>query len=188
MQQRLSELLSYMDSTRANLLGTIRGINPAFAGVRPRGDSWSVEEIVAHLAIVEERISRLISDAVAWATANNVGPATGGESVMSTLDEYSVVDSAEKKQASTAVTPPEGRPLDESVKSLEVSRTRLRDALVTGDAFDMGKVKRPHASFGDLDVFQWALFVAQHEERHRKQIERTMDEVTELAAECAPIV
>ncbi len=188
MQQRLSELFTYMDSTRERLLATVREINPTFAGVRPRGDSWSVEEIVAHLAIVEERISRLVADAVEWAKENDVGPATTDESVMSSLDEHSVVEPPVRKQAPKAVMPPEGRPIDESLGTLRDSRTRLRDALIAGDAFDMGKVKRPHASFGDLDVAQWALFVAQHEERHRRQIERTMDEVTELAAECAPIV
>jgi hypothetical protein len=37
-------------------------------------------------------------------------------------------------------------------------------------------------------MYQWALFVAQHEERHRRQMERTLADVTERAAECAPIV
>lgn len=188
MQQRLSELLSYMDATRGKLLATVREINPTFAGVRPRGDTWSVEENVAHLAIVEERISRLVADAVEWAKENAVGPTTSDESVMSSLDQHSVVEPPVKRQAPKGVTPPEGRPIDDSLASLASSRTRLREALIAGDAFDMSSVKRPHSSFGELDLFQWALFVAQHEERHRRQIERTMDEVTEIAAECAPIV
>jgi hypothetical protein len=53
---------------------------------------------------------------------------------------------------------------------------------------DLSAIKRPHPVLHDLDMYQWALFVAQHEERHRRQMERTLAQVTELAAECAPIV
>ena len=74
MQQRLAELLSYMDSTRAGLLTTVSNLNPSFAGVRPRGESWSAADNLAHLALVEERIARLVEEGVEWAKANDVGP------------------------------------------------------------------------------------------------------------------
>lgn len=188
MRQRLAELFSYMDSTRDKLVETARAINPAFAGVRPRGDCWSADENLAHLAIVEERVTRLIATSVEWAEANGIGPETSDESIMSSLDQYRVVDAAFKAQAPPAVAPPEGKPIDESLASLAFSRPRLQKALLAGEGLDLCEVKRPHAAMGEINLYQWALFVAQHEERHRRQIEKTMDEVTELAAESAPIV
>jgi hypothetical protein len=80
------------------------------------------------------------------------------------------------------------RTVDDSLASLLMSRERLRDILIDNCDVDLSSIKRPHPLLRDLDMYQWALFVAQHEERHRRQIERTLAEVTERAAECAPIV
>lgn len=188
MQQRLAELFSYMDSTRTRLLATIRDLNPSFAGVRSRGDSWSAEETLAHLALVEERIARLIEEGVEWAKGNDVGPEKSDESVMSSLDQFSLADPIVRRKAPAAITPPEGKSVEESVDALVAWRARLKASLLAGQGFDLTDVRKPHPLTGSMNMYQWALFAAHHEERHRKQIERTMDEVTELAAESAPIV
>ncbi len=188
MQQRLVDLLGYLDSTRERLLATVQNLNPSFAGVRTRGDCWSAEEVLAHLAIVEERIARLVGEGVEGAKANGIGPETSDVSVMSSLDQFSFSDPTEKRTAPDAITPTGGRPVDESIASLVASRARLKDALLAGQGYDLTQVTKPHPIAGTMNLYQWALFVAHHEERRRKQIERTMDEVTELAAESAPIV
>lgn len=188
MQQRLAELLSYMDSTRERLLATVRDLNHSFAGVRSRGDCWSAEENLAHLALVEERIARLAADGVEWAKANGIGPETSDESIMSSLDQFSLTDATDKRNAPQAISPREGKAVDESIAALIAWRARLKASLLAGQGLDLTQVTRPHPVAGAMNVYQWALFAAQHEERHRKQIERTMDEVTELAAESAPIV
>lgn len=188
MQQRLAELLSYMDSTRERLLATVRDLNPSFAGVRSHGDTWSAEETLAHLALVEERIARLVEEGVEWAKANDVGPEKSDESVLSSLDPFSLTEVTEKRKAPAPITPPEGKSVDDSISSLVAWRARLKAALLRGQGFDLDEVRKPHPLTGSMNMHQWALFAAQHEERHRKQIERTMNEVTELAAESAPIV
>lgn len=188
MQQRLAELFSYMDSTRERLVATVRDLNPSFAGVRSRGDSWSAEETLAHLALVEERIARLVEEGVQWAKANDIGPEKSDKSVLSSLDRFSLTEVTEKRKAPAAFTPVEGKPVEESVAALIAWRARLKAALLSGQGFDLDEVRKPHPLTGAMNMHQWALFAAQHEERHRKQIERTMDEVTELAAESAPIV
>jgi uncharacterized damage-inducible protein DinB len=188
MQQRLAELLSYMDSTRERLLATVRDVNPAFAGVRSRSDSWSVEEVLAHLALVEERIARFVAEGVEWAKVNNIGPETSDESVIASLDKFSLSEVVEKRKAPETITPVEGRPVEESLEALAGWRARLKASLLAGQGVDLTQVTKPHPITGPMNMYQWGLFAAQHEERHRKQIERTMDEVTELAAESAPIV
>jgi uncharacterized damage-inducible protein DinB len=188
MQQRLAELLSYMDSTRERLLATVRDLNHSFAGVRCHGDCWSAEETLAHLAIVEERIARLVEEGVEWAKANDIGPEKSDESVLSSLDQFSLTEAIEKRKAQAAITPQEGKSVEESVAALIAWRARLKAALLAGQGFDLDQVRKPHPLTGSMSMHQWALFAAQHEERHRKQIEKTMDEVTELAAESAPIV
>jgi uncharacterized damage-inducible protein DinB len=188
MQQRLAELLSYMDSTRERLLETVRNLNPSFAGVRPRGEEWSAADNLAHLAMVEERIARLVEEGVQWAKDNAVGPEASDESIMSSLDKYSLAEVVEKRKSPASFTPTEEKPVEESVDALLGWRARLKAALVSSQGFDLTNVTKPHPVAGAMSMYQWGLFVAQHEERHRKQIERTMDEVTELCAESAPIV
>ncbi|MEO5904423.1 MAG: DinB family protein [Gemmatimonadaceae bacterium] len=188
MRQRLAELIAYMDDTRSRLEVTARRISPSFAGIRPRGDTWSAEDNMAHLVVVEAGVSRLIGRSVEWAKANGVGSEIADDSIMASLDRYGLAEGTFKMQAPLSVVPPEGKSIDESLNALTASRVAMKEALLSGDGLDLSQVKRPHPVAGEINVYQWALFVAQHEERHRRQIEKTLDEVTELAAESAPIV
>ncbi len=187
MKKKLSELFAYMDETRAALFATTGQIS-TFASIRPRNGDWSAAEVVAHLAMVEDGIGRLTSKAIKKAREEGVGPEVSDESVMSNLDEYRIIENETKRTAPTTITPTDERPLEESLAALEQSRVKLREALIAGADLDLASIRRPHPVLGEINLYEWALFVAQHEERHRRQIERTLNEVTELAAECAPIV
>jgi hypothetical protein len=55
----------------------------------------------------------------------------------------------------------------------------LRAAVVTADGVALGEIKHNHAILGELDLYQWLIFVGQHEGRHRKQIERTLKSIPE---------
>jgi DinB superfamily len=187
-KKKLAELLAYMDQQRAALFATAGHVTPSFATIRPRDGNWSSAEIVAHLALVEDGIGRLISKAIKKAREEGVGADTSDESVMSSLEKYDIIENPRKLTAPTTITPTEPRPVEESLAALQQSRAKLREVLISGSDIDLAAVKRPHPVLGDLNVYEWALFVAQHEERHRRQIERTLNEVTELCAECAPIV
>lgn len=184
----LRELLAYMDDTRARLLETVNGINPDFAAIRPQEGEWSAAETVAHLAKVEAGVARLVEKSVQWARTHGIGPRTSDETVISSLDAFRIAEPLSSMVAPEIVRPEEGVPLEASLDSLARSREQLRNALIAGDDLDMTVIKRPHQALGELNLLQWALFVAQHEERHRRQIDRTMGDVTERAAECAPIV
>lgn len=184
----LRELLGYMDATRGRLLETVHGINPDFATIRPQEGEWSAAETLSHLAKVEAGIARLVEKSIQWARTHGTGPATSDYSVLASLDEFRVAEPLGRMVAPEIVRPEEQVPVDVSLDSLRRSREQLRNSLIAGDDLDLTVVTRPHQALGELNLLQWALFVAQHEERHRRQIDRTMGDVTERAAECAPIV
>ena len=185
---KLKELLSYMDETRAALVACARNMNPSFARIRPRDDVWSAADNLAHLALVEQFVVEMIGKSIAKARAEGVGPDQSDESFMNSLDRWRVPDPLMKVIAPARITPDNSKSVEESLRSLELSRERLRAVLRENAEIDLGAVKRPHPLLRDLDMYQWALFVAQHEDRHRKQMERALAETTERAAECAPIV
>jgi len=55
----------------------------------------------------------------------------------------------------------------------------LRAAVVMADGLSLGEIKHNHPILGELDLYQWLIFLGQHESRHRKQIERTLKSIPE---------
>ncbi|MDB4916548.1 MAG: DinB-like domain protein, partial [Gemmatimonadetes bacterium] len=53
---------------------------------------------------------------------------------------------------------------------LDASRAVLRDALAGADGLALGSIKHTHPAFGELDLYQWVLFVGLHERRHAGQV------------------
>jgi hypothetical protein len=188
LKPKLAELFQYMDDVRAALSATVGDMNCAFVEVKPRDGSWSASEILAHLAIVESRVVKMVTSGIEAARAEGVGPDTSDQRIVGSLDNWRVPDSIEKIKAPATITPERPEPIEKSLASLVESRKALKDLLIANQDMDLHSVKRPHPLLRELDMYQWALFAAEHEERHRKQIERTLEEVTELAAESAPIV
>ncbi len=188
MRKRLTEVVTVMDETRAALMATVAGASGAFATMRPREDAWSVAEIVTHLALVEAEVARLMSSSVRWARKSGVAAEASDESILACLDEFQIASRTRKMKAPGMVDVRAGADMAEAVKSLGSSRADLRQAIAAGDGLDLQSVTRPHPLLGNLNLYQWLMLVAQHEERHRQQIEQTLRDVTGRAAECAPIV
>lgn len=185
---KLAELFAYMDETRDELVRCAREMNASFACIKPRDGVWSASENLAHLALVEGNVVNLMTKSIAEAKEQGVGPDVSDQSFMHTLDRWRLPENEMKVVAPTRITPDNTRSVDESLASLEKSRESLKQLLRENAAIDLAAIKRAHPLLRELDMYQWALFVAQHEVRHRKQMERALAEVTERAAECAPIV
>ena len=185
---KVRELLSYMDSTRAALVACARDVNPSFAQIRPRDGVWSAADNLAHLAMVEGNVVNLMTRSIADAREQGIRHDASDISFMHTLDRWRVPEPEMKVIAPARITPDSSKSVDESLASLEQSRERLCRILIENVDVDLAAIKRPHPLLRDLDMYQWALFVAQHEERHRRQMVRTLEDVAERAAECAPIV
>jgi hypothetical protein len=188
LKPKLAELFEFMDATRASLLATVRDMNTAFAEMKPRDGSWSASEILAHLAIVESRVLKMVGNGIDAARRDGVGPDISDQRIVGSLAHWGVVETTHKLKAPPTIVPERPEPIDKSLASLEESRKSLKNLLIENQDIDLHAVKRPHPVLQELDMYQWALFAAEHEERHRRQIERTLDEVTELCAESAPIV
>ena len=185
---KLAELFAYMDVTRDELVRCAKEMNESFARIKPRDGVWSASENLAHLALVEGNVVNLMTKSIAEAKEQGVGPDVTDQSFMHTLDRWRLPENEMKVVAPSRITPDATKSVDESLASLQKSRESLKQLLRENASIDLAAIKRPHPLLRELDMYQWALFVAQHEVRHRKQMERALAEVTERAAECAPIV
>ena len=188
MQKRLAEIVDYVEVSRAGLLETAKRVHPSFAEIRPRTGAWSVAEILMHLAMVEGWVARLISRSVTLGKEQGVGSETSEESLLSSLDRFSITEPVVPVLTSERAIPPRDSSIGEAFASLEASRRELREALRDADGMALSALTRPHPILGDINMYQWVLFVGQHDRRHTRQIERALRDLREGAAESAPIL
>lgn len=188
LRPKIAELFDYMDTTRAALFDLARNMNPSLAQIRPRSGAWSASENLAHLSLVERAALRVMTKSIEQARASEIDADASEESFIRSLDKFRIIEPVTKLTAPERIAPDASTPVEESIASLEASRAQLKQIITDNSDIALNRIMFPHPVLKDLDMYQWALFVAQHEERHRRQMERALDEVTERAAECAPIV
>ena len=55
-------------------------------------------------------------------------------------------------------------------RMLEESRAMLRSAIAEVDGLALGLIMHPHPVVGEINLYEWILFVGLHEQRHLPQI------------------
>jgi hypothetical protein len=184
MHPRLEELFAYAASTRATFVTTVDRVPPDLMFTRPAEGCWSPAEILEHLAIVEAGIARFLAKLVDEAKARGLPPDTRTDSVLHSLDKFGVaarrgrVTSGERVMQKGAMQPAE------ALHALESSREALLAVYRGADGLDLTQVRAPHPALGELDLYQWLLFVPQHEMRHMKQMEEAI--ATQATRSSAP--
>ena len=179
MHARLAEAMNYVEERRKELLQSFEGIPGDRLCRRPTDESWSVAEILEHLRMVEAGVARLITKRVGQARATGLGEERSTDAVLPTFEQYSAQLDNAVMQAPATVHPRANIDINEAVEGLESSREALRAAAVSANGLSIGEIKHTHAILGELDLYQWLIFVGQHEGRHKRQIERTLKSIPE---------
>ena len=173
MHPRLDELLDYLDAQRARVLDAGAALPRERWSVRPSPERWSVADVYAHLHRVEHGVARLLRKRIAEARASGHPREEEASSVLGALDGRGVSDRSRRLVAPTQVAPPEHPDPATVEQQLEESRAMMRAALAEGDGLALGKITHMHPVLGEIDLYQWILFVGQHEARHVQQITET---------------
>ena len=138
--------------------------------VRAAPDRWSVAEVCWHLQRVESGVAKLIRKRAAEARAQG-HPAEDAEgSLLGALEGRRVTDRTIRIHAPAQVTPTEVLSAAAVQARLRESRAMLRAVIADADGLALGSITHPHPVLGEIDLYQWILFVGQHEERHVSQI------------------
>jgi hypothetical protein len=174
MHSRLAEAMGYLDDQRRELLDTLEGVPVEKLMKRPAPESWSVAQIVEHLRVVEGGVARLLAKRAIQAREAGMGEETSTDSVLNCLDEHMPKLLGPIKSPS-AVQPRADVNAHDALAGLHISRQALRTAAETADGLPLGKIKHTHPVLGDIDLYQWLIFIGQHEARHARQIRRTLE-------------
>jgi len=179
MHARLAETMDYVEDKRKELLQSFAGVPGDRLCRRASTDRWSVAEILEHLSMVEAGVARLIAKRAGRAREAGLGEEKSTESVLPSFDQHSARLDTVVLQAPATVQPRTNVDFSEALEGLESSREALRAAVLAASGLSLGEIKHTHPILGELDLYQWLIFVGQHEGRHKKQIERTLNSIPE---------
>ena len=158
--------LQYLESTKKNILEATAGLSEAQWNFKPPPDSWSIAQVMEHIAASEDFIrENLLKEKVMVAP-----PGEPGRDVKQ-IDQAEVMkvpDRTHKAQAPEPLLPTNrfgspGGSLRHFVESRAATEQFLRTATGLRDHVMSGPV-------GSMDGYEFILFIAAHSERHTKQI------------------
>ncbi len=179
MHPRLQEIVTYLDERRAELRAAIDAVPHGERQTRPAPDRWSAAEVVEHLAMVEGRMARgIFAKRIEEARASGIGLERETTPVASSFDAARVLDRTQPRTAPEPVVPLGTKDFDTAWAELEQVRAGLRTTLTAADGLALGDIRHVHPSLGDMNLYQWALWIGSHEARHAAQ-------VREIAAQMA---
>jgi len=179
MHARLAETMTFVEEKRRELLQSFEGVDGDRLCRRAAPDRWSVAEILEHLRMVESGVARLITKRVGQAKVAGLGEEKSTAPVLPSFDRYSAILEQAVMQSPATVQPRANIDISDAVEGLESSREALRAAVVSATGLSLGEIKHTHQILGELDLYQWLIFVGHHEGRHKKQIERTLKSIPE---------
>ncbi len=173
MSLKTKEIVEAISRDRLALLRSVRDLGPEQTEFREEPGSWSIDDVLHHLALAEEASLKLMGFFQKRVAEESIGPDPSPDgSALGTID--SVIEGADgvKAPAPDRVTPRSRVEAKAAVARLEAARGRILESVEALSKVDGSKLTYRHPFFGDLDLYQWLLVGAWHERRHTRQIER----------------
>ena len=162
-------VVKVLERTRDAFVNAAHDLSEAQYQFRPDPERWSIGQVVEHVALAELRLLDLVTTKLPQAPAPSAGKARGAAR-FARLD--TVVPSREQRRiVAPDMLVPKG-----TWASPEVSLAAFveaRDQTIAAAAAAGPEALEhvlPHRFFGDLDVEEWAYFMALHSARHTAQV------------------
>lgn len=171
MNPKVQEIINDIDGVRANLYAAVTDLSQEQLDFKPAPDEWSISEILSHLQVVEKGLPKLYTIMLQKAAEAGLQPETDG-SWLHSLDDAGLEVVTQKMPAPERVLPKAGIAKAELLESLRQSRQAVVDAVSQAGNHDLSGVKWPHPALGEINFYQWILFIGKHEMRHLGQINR----------------
>jgi uncharacterized damage-inducible protein DinB len=171
MHSRLAAALAHADAARAALFAAVDEVPEPLREARASEDTWSVAEIIEHLARTETGIAKLFALRIGEMQAQASPPREAPEFIAITNPAFALAENPTRKLAAPERIQPRGEmSADEARAKLVQSRGMLLDQLHAGEGLAYSTILHPHPYFGDLNVYEWVHFLGSHEIRHTAQI------------------
>ena len=132
-------------------------------------DNWSFAQLVEHVALVEDGMSRICAKLLAKAEADGKladGPLEISPEFIAKSEEIADV----KLEAPERVRPAGERSVADSLALIDESRKRFEDMRPLFEKYDAAANKFPHPYFGEISAAEWLVLAGGHKARHLRQL------------------
>ena len=176
--QTIAEIYDGNAKIRARLKQTIENLTDEQLNFRTDETTWTIREIVEHIAIVEGGIAKICAKLLHESGEENL-PNDGNANISADfLAKTATSDRRTTKlSAPDRVKPSGARTIEESFAKM-IENGEILNQLQAGlETINTQKAKFPHPYFGDMTATEWLLLVGGHERRHIDQIEEILEKV-----------
>ena len=175
--QTIADIYTANDNIHAKLKETIAKLNDEQLAFLPDGEKWTIAQIVEHIAIVKDGMSRISGKLLAQ--AQSAGKQSDGKAILTENFAKKAAEAHQLKfEAPDRVQPTGNATIDESLSKMEESRQALEKLRPLFETVECSDYKFPHPFMGELSAHEWLALVGGHEARHLAQIEKILARMT----------
>ena len=171
--QTIGDIYAKNDAVREKTKQVVAALTDEQTAALPDGEKWTLAEIVEHIAIVQDGMTKISAKLLTQAQAG--GKASDGAA---RLSENFATKAAEaqtlKFEAPDRVRPTGNQSVKESLKKMDEARDELEKLRPLFESVECSDYKFPHPFMGDLTAHEWLALVGGHEARHLRQIENRL--------------
>lgn len=171
LHPRIAEVVDALTEAQDEMAAVLASVPVSQVAARPASDAWSIAEIVDHLAIVEDGSARVVAKLI---KAAGEAQETSTEAIAPTLAGFQMLNRTQRIEAPEMVVPGATPDFAQAAARQASARQRLIATLTEASGRALGEATFPHQVFGQLNTYQWALFIALHQRRHLQQISSTL--------------
>jgi DinB superfamily len=154
-------LLAHLEMTEDWLVGEVQGLSDAQLRFRMAPETWSITDVVEHLAIAEPQYWKQLQDSLKQPANTEKLEATDAAILWYGIDRTKRTTTGEARVPTGKVTDA-GEPLT-LVRKLRATMKEYAKA-TTDD------LRSKRLLEGNMDVYQWFLMISTHSQRHILQI------------------
>ncbi|TLS37116.1 DinB family protein [Pseudalkalibacillus caeni] len=158
------------ETIREELLQYVSDLSDDQLNKKEDENSWSIIQVLEHLYLLEQVITKSISKELA------------SEESVAVEDKpiHLSVNRTKKVSAPPYVTPSDKyQTLAEIKAKLAESRAALNRVVDEADEEQLEQKSMPHPAFGALSLKQWIPFIGLHEKRHLEQIKEIKEKIAQ---------
>ena len=181
MHPHLASALGHLEAATAGLQAAVERVPESRRDEQPSPGRWSVNEVIEHVAKVEQLFLGSLLSAVDAARTSGLGPEVSDPPLLPDQLRATVRDRTNPRNAPETVHPSGSVDGMSGLRAIEAGHQRLRAALGECSGLALSTVTVDHRFFGSLNVYQWVELLAGHEERHAAQVREVRTQLLECA-------
>jgi hypothetical protein len=179
MNPHLIAALGHLETATRDLRAAIDAVPAPMRGQKPGPARWSVNEVIEHVAKVEQSFVGTLVANVEAAKATGLAPEIEEPPMLTDKTRAVLTDRANPRQAPEHALPTGAIDSSAGIEAIDAAHARLKEAVAGCDGLALSTVTHDHRFFGTLNVYQWIELLAGHEDRHAAQVREIATQLQE---------